>query len=558
MYRNAISGVKAGLLVRMTAMRTILVGVCLLGAVGAGCGDDGVSTEPITFGAVGPLAGEAGRGSFRFGAASAATQIEDMNERTDWYAWTAPEAMGGMGKGTFVGDAVKGYSLAQDDLQLVEAMNLDSYRFSIEWARIEPMKDVIDEAAIAHYRGVLMTMKSLGIHPVVTLHHFSNPVWIADPRDTACTNGPTDTNLCGLGHPQGGAQVVEQMAEHAALIGERFGDLVDEWGTLNEPVNYLVAAYGIGYFPPGRMTILTSLTTEFVPVLRDYIEAHVRMYDALKQSDTIDADGDGTAASVGFSLSVADWQASRGNAPSEHPDDIAARDRLTYFFHYAMMDALTTGMFDADLDGTGEEAHPSWTDSADWLGIQYYFRAGVSGANPIIPAPVALTPCTTGFDFGSCLPASDPTFCVPRMGYEFWSDGLRTILIDFKNRYPDLPLVVSEAGISTDVGARRAENVVRVLEAIARARDEAGVDVRGYYHWSLTDNFEWAEGFGPHFGLYQVDYTTFARTPSEGADVLGAIAKARTVTSEQRKQYGGLGKMTAETVESDPFCSKVE
>lgn len=540
-------------------MRAFLVGVCLVGVASVGCGDNdqGTSNEPITFAAMGPLSGDAGRGSFRFGAATAATQIEDMNTRTDWYAWTAPAAMGGMGKGTFVGDAVMGYSMAQADLQLVKDMGLDSYRFSIEWARIEPIRDVIDETAIEHYRNQLMAMKAMGIRPLVTLHHFSNPVWVADPRAIACTNGPTDENLCGLGHPQGGALVVEEMAEHAALIGERFGDLVDEWGTLNEPVNYLVAAYGIGYFPPGRMTLF-QLLTDFVPVLRDYVEAHVRMYDALKQSDTVDADGDGIAATVGFSLSVADWQAARGNAPSEHPDDIAARDRLTYLFHYAMMDALTTGMFDADLDGVSEEPQPSWAGKVDWLGIQYYFRAGVSGANPLLPAPVSLTPCTTGFDFGSCLPAADPTFCVPRMGYEFWPDGLRTILTGFKDRYPNMPLVVSEAGIATDVGTRRAENVVRVLEAIARARDESGVDVRGYYHWSLTDNFEWAEGYEPHFGLYRVDYTTYARTPTAGADVLGAIAHARTLTSEQRKQYGGHGPMTPEDIETDAFCSKVE
>ncbi len=104
----------------------------------------------------------------------------------------------------------------------------------------------------------------------------------------------------------------------------------------------------------------------------------------------------------------------------------------------------------------------------------------------------------------------------------------RHVLVAFGGRYPGLPLVVTEAGIATTSGTRRAENIVRVLEAIARARDEAGVDVRGFYYWSLTDNFEWAEGFAPHFGLYRVDYNTFERTPTEGATVLGDIAKART------------------------------
>ena len=117
--------------------------------------------------------------------------------------------------------------------------------------------------------------------------------------------------------------------------------------------------------------------------------------------------------------------------------------------------------------------------------------------------------------------------------------------------------MVTESGIATDVDARRSEAIVRVLESIARARDEDHVDVRGYYHWSLTDNFEWAEGFAPHFGLYRVDRATYARTPTDGATVLGAIAQSRTVTSDQRTQYGGTGHMTAETITTDAFCTKV-
>ncbi len=533
-------------------MRALVVGAVLAGA----CGDPTPPVEPIQFGAMGPLAGDAGRGSFRFGAASAATQIEDQNTRTDWYAWTAPDSLGGLAKSEFVGDAVKGYSRALEDVDLVADLGLDSYRFSIEWARIEPTRDQIDEAAIEHYRAELMALKDRGIRPLVTIHHFSNPVWVADPRTIGCEGGPTDTNLCGLGHATGGPLVVAEMVQHTTLVAQRFGDLVDEWGTLNEPVNYLFASYGVGSFPPGRNTLF-ALLTEFMPVMRDYVEAHAQMYKAIKAADVVDADGDGVAASVGLSLSVGDFQPSRGNLPSGRAEDIEARDRLTYLYHYALVDALTTGFFDANLDQVGDEAHPDWKDTLDWLGVQYYFRAGVSAANPLLPAPILLTPCTQGFNLGSCLQATDETFCVPQMGYEFWSDGIRTVLVDFSKRYPGLPLVVSESGIATDVGARRAEAVVRVLEAIARARDEDNVDVRGYYHWSLTDNFEWAEGFGPHFGLYRVDYSTYERTPTEGADVLRDISTTRTISTAQRKQYGGLGPMTPEPETTDLFCSKL-
>ena len=441
------------------------------------------------------------------------------------------------------------------DVQLVAGLHVDSYRFSIEWARIEPVQGQIDEDAIAHYRAELMALAAAGIRPLVTIHHFSNPVWVDDPRAINCVGGPTSTNLCGFGDPVGGPMIVDAMAAHATLVAQRFGDLVDDWGTVNEPINYLLASYGIGYFPPGVVTI--SDISKLIPIVRTYIAAHAAMYKAIKAADTVDADGDGIAASVGMSMNVIDWEPSRYHAPSSDPDDLAARDRMVYLYHYLFIDSITNGTFDSTFDGTPDEMHPEWAGTLDWLGLQYYERAGVSALNPLIGAPINIAPCMSGFDSGQCLPAPDPTYCVPRMGYEGYTDGIHDILTAFSARYPTIPLVVTEAGIATDVGARRAENIVRVLESVARARDE-GVDVRGYYHWSLTDNFEWAEGFGPHFGLFSVDYSSYARTATEGATVLGEIAQARKLTAAQRAQYGGTGPMTVEpgfTV--DPLCGKV-
>src|SRR5207253_1305298 len=134
----------------------------------------------------------------------------------------------------------------------------------------------------------------------------------------------------------------------------------------------------------------------FVAVIRTYIAAHAAMYKAIKANDLVDADGDGVAASVGFSMSVADWQATRHNLPSTDPDDIAARDRLIYVFHYVFVDAVLNGTFDKDLDGNSDESHPEWAGTADWLGLQYYFRSGVSADRPLIGAPASFTPCIGG------------------------------------------------------------------------------------------------------------------------------------------------------------------
>jgi beta-glucosidase len=502
---------------------------------------------------MGSAVAASGRDGFRFGAASAATQIEDQNPNTEWYLWTLPVADGGLGKGeAFVGDASMGFTRAIDDVALIADLNLDSYRFSIEWARVEPQRDVIDEAALQHYSDFIDALLAAGIRPLITLHHFSNPIWVDDPRDNDCTGGPTDTNLCGLGGPAG-AEIVAEMGEFAGLVAARYGDRVDEWGTLNEPVNYLFFSQGTGTFPPGKMKVF-DLLDAFVPVVRDYLDAHAAMYAAVKAADTVDADGDGSAADVGVALSVIDWVPTSDHVVSDKPEDVAAHDKVEYLFHYLFVDALREGAFDSDLDGDLDEPQPDWEGTIDWLGVQYYYRAGVTGQFPIIP-DLGFTPCLSDIDLGSCLHPADPTFCVPTMGYEFWVEGLYTILRDFGARYPDLPIMITESGIATESGARRAETVVRILEQIDRARRD-GVDVRGYYHWSLFDNFEWILGFGPRFGLYRVDYDTYERTPTEGADVLGEIAGARTLTVAQRRQYGGTGPMTPEpgAPADPPFC----
>ncbi len=509
---------------------------------------DGGPLDEIPFGAMGPLVGEAGRGGFRFGAATAATQIEETNERTDWWAWTAPTSEGGLGRGEYVGDAVRGYTKAIEDVALLRAMHLDAYRFSIEWARIEPERDVIDMDAVAHYRALLEALRDAGIRPMVTIHHFSNPLWADDPRIDPSTCVESAAQLCGFGHS--GPALVEELREHAAFLAEQFGDLVDEWGSINEPVNYIFAAYGAGQFPPGRTWALTNQAL-FLQVVETFVDAHVAMYRAIHAHDTLDADGDGVSAAVGIPLNVANWVPTRNGQPSERPDDVAAAERLIFAYHYMLPDALLDGTWDPDLDPatTEKEPRPDWAGTLDWLGLQYYFRAGVT-ARPAILALLRATPCVSPLDSGACLDEpADPSFMVETMGYESYAPGLYDVVMGFHERYGSrhLPLLITEAGIATAVGARRAENVVRILEQVGRLR-AAGVDLRGYYHWSLVDNFEWALGYTPRFGLYQVDRASadYARTATEGAAVLGAIAELRALTVEQRGRYGGLGPMTRE------------
>ncbi len=500
----------------------------------------------VTFPMAGPRAGAMGRGRFSFGVATASAQIEDGLTQNDWYAWTLPVAMGGLGHGRApLGDAVLGYANAVADVGLAADIGVDSYRFSMEWSRIEPRRNQVDMAALAHYGQVIDAIRTRGMRPSVTVHHFASPLWVDDVRRrTACVT-PSDTDLCGWDNPVGADMIIAELREHAALLARTFGDRVDEWATVNEPINYLLASYGQETFPPGR-NLLFANTDRVVAAVNNYARAHGAMYEAINANDTVDADGDGSAAEVGFTLSVAEWVPTRQRALSADPADIAARDRVRAVYHYLFADAVKNGTFDASLDGTAPESHPEWRDHLDWLGVQYYFRAGVSGTPEIIPR-VRANVCLPNLDLGACLPAPDLTHRVPTMGYEFWEPGIYNVLVDLGRRYPAVPLTVTEGGIATEVGARRAENVVRSLEQIERAR-RAGVDVRGYYHWSLMDNFEWAEGYAPHFGLYRVDRSApmMPRTATEGATVFREISRARRITEAQRARYGGLGAMTPE------------
>ncbi|HJL14910.1 MAG TPA: family 1 glycosylhydrolase [Sandaracinaceae bacterium LLY-WYZ-13_1] len=514
---------------------------------------DSGPVEAVGFPAMGSIDEPAGEGSFRFGAASAATQIEDMNPDVDWYVWTQPEPEG-LGLGTDpIGDAVRGYDKAIEDVALMEEMSLDAYRFSVEWARVEPRRDEVSEDALAHYDAFLDALVAADIRPMITVHHFSNPLWVDDPRRVAagdaCEGGPSDEWLCGWGHPEGGPMVVEEIAEHACELATRYGDRVDEWVTFNEPVNYLFASHGAGrQFPPGRELLFGDFEG-FMRVVRHFLDAHAAMYEALDRCDTVDADGDGDPASIGLTLSIVDWVAARSGERSDNAADVAAAERMRYVYHFLVADSLIHGTFDADLDMEAEESHPAWADTLEWLGVQYYARLGVTSQPSIIPV-VDLTPCFPPLGVGTaCVDARDPTHYVPEMRYEYWAPGLFDVLMEYDARYPDLPLTVTEAGIATNVGERRAENVVRTLEQIHFAR-RAGADVRGYYHWSLIDNFEWAEGYGPRFGLYRVERSgDYPRTATLGATVLGEIAGARELTVAQRETHGGLGPMTPEAEE---------
>ena len=510
--------------------------------------------SPLSFSAPGPVAGEAGAGSFTIGVSTAAAQIEEPSPVSDWYVYSMPEPEG-IGRGTPIDQAVQGYSRVMDDLNLIESMQLDAYRVNVSWSRIEPERDVIDQDALDHYRAVLEALVAKGIKPMVTVHHFSSPNWIDDVRRRESCEElgviPGDRDLCGWGEESGAMEVARELGEFAELLAAEYGDIVDEWCTLNEPVNYILASYGSDAFPPGRGSVLGLLsdngTDRMMGTLENYVEGHVQAYDAIHRADTIDADGDGKAALVGLSLNTNDWSPVRDGALSDDPDDIKAAANVWYLYHHTIVDSLVDGNFDRNLDreSSPAESHPDWKGKIDWLGVQYYARLGVTGSVALLPAVDGLM-CFEGLPLTEgCLSVPDPTKCVPEMSYEFYEPGLSKVLLDFHARWPGLPLTVTESGLATEVGRRRSEHIVRSLEQIVVAQ-QGGADIRGYYHWSLMDNYEWTYGWKPRFGLYSVNVLgeDYARVPTEAVDTLTEIASTRGVSLEMRTRMGGTGPMT--------------
>lgn len=469
---------------------------------------------------------------FRWGAASAAHQIEGGNVNNNWYQFeTLPEFAGKVVEPS--GEAVRGYDQYETDADLAKDLGASVVRISIEWSRVEPVRDVWAEAEWQHYRDVIEALRARGIEPMITLHHFTEPIWMQDLADLACAAGPTDANLCGWTN----AEVPVEFAEFAGEAAARFGDLVDEWSTFNEPGGYLLSGYLGGAFPPGYSNLTVATVVEnVVPVAVGMLDGHAAAYTAIHEGDNTDADGDDLSARVGFTNSI-QWIVP---VDDQSADDVAAAKRVQALYGYMFPDAMVSGLLDRDLDGIPEEAHPEWANTVDLLGYQYYYRMYVKG---VAFPPIDAVPCdpnilaVLGVDpsvFGCPEPHPDD---VTLMGYEHYGPGLGLLAPALAARYPGIPLRVTEAGIATTTGRRRAESVVSQLAGLSEAIAD-GAPVDGYIHWSLTDNFEWASGFRPRFGLYTVDFDTYERTANEGADVLRQIIEDNGIRESIWTEYG--------------------
>ena len=398
---------------------------------------------------------------FLWGAATAAHQVEGGNTNSD--AWLLEHV-----DGTIYcepsGDACDHYHRYREDIALLTELGFNAYRFSIEWARIEPEEGEFSLAQLDHYRRMLAACHEQGIKPVVTLHHFTSPRWIAG---------------------RGGWEALETaalFARYCERVAKHLGDLITTACTINE-LNLPILLQQSGFLHSDdaivgarfrsaaarAVGVEAEMFSSFPFCVRSrsgevLLEAHRRGAQALRA---------GGKFGVGMTVAMVDLQAAPG---AEELRDHAAAESYDAFLEAARAD--------------------------DFIGVQCYTRRRIGPGGPLPPEP--------GTEF-------------TQMGYEFWPDAVEATVRE-ANAKAQVPIILTESGIATDDDSRRIAYIDRVLKGIARCL-RSGIDVRGYFYWSLLDNFEWLFGYGPKFGLIAVDRKTQRRSAKPSAEWLGHIAR---------------------------------
>lgn len=444
---------------------------------------------------------------FLWGSATAGFQVEKGLAHTDWALWvkTPGKIKNGDDPDRGGPDAL---AHVDEDVGLLVATNQNAYRFSIEWARVYPTKaafdaDQPDPAAIAAYDALFAALREHHVAPMVTLQHFTLPDWLSDPR--------------APDQPQGWErqETVAAFATWCSRAAARWGGDVDWWATINEPMVTPIASYLQGSFPPGLLLAIDR----GLAAGKNEVRGHARCYDAVKAADTKDADGDGKPSMIGV---VQHMRAVEPDDPNE-PDDVAAAERVRYLNNLWFLNATSRGDWDDDfdmkLDGPNDQkADPSLANRNDFIGVNYYTTVTASASRgfklPIVNAAIQQD------HIPNDRPKTD-------FYWDIYPKGFRVVLDEAKAY--GVPLVVTENGIADSKDTNRARFLLEHLFELGKAKAD-GVDVRGYFHWALLDNFEWASGFCPRFGLHTVDPATGARAARPSARVYADVAKTGKVT----------------------------
>lgn len=398
---------------------------------------------------------------FLWGAATSAHQVEGDNFYNDWWAWeqTQPIRLRS-------GQAADQYHFYKTDFDLAKSLNHNAHRLSIEWSRIEPEEGKFNQEAIEHYKSVLKDLKNKGFTVMLTLWHFTNPLWFSK-------KGGWLNNSSSWYFERFVKKIVPELKED-----------VDLWITLNEPGGYAFDAYGRAKYPPQIRGKFHQLRANW-----NLGQAHQKAYYAIHQISP--------SAKVGFSHNLTSYTVTH----SHNLKEVLAMwfaDKISNHSFYMM---------------TGK--------THDFIGISYYYHLRINNSDK------SFLPRIIDFD--------ESKRDVSDMGWEIFPEGIYDILMDFSDYH--LPIYITENGIASTNDDRRVRFLLSYLKEIYHAID-AGVDVRGYFHWSLIDNYEWIEGLAARFGLIEVDYKTQQRIPRPSSKVYAEVIKNNGIPHKLLKLLG--------------------
>ena len=394
--------------------------------------------------------------NFLWGAATSSYQVEGNNANADWWPWEKK-----CGHQTS-GDACRHYDLYEQDFDLIKELNHNAHRLSIEWSRVEPKEGQFEQKEIDHYVAVIKALRRRGIEPMVTLHHFTNPVWLAEK------GGWENKAVVGL------------FARYVKVMVAALKDQVHYWNTINEPTIVISHAYLFGWWPPQKKSLWSVKKAQDNMVL-----AHVTAYRLMKE------------------LYVQDGLPEPMISIAHHMQDfMACRD--TWLNRFAVEQRYHWLNF-SFLDRIEAE------DTMDFIGLNYYSRQLVDvkglGLYNIL---------------GDVCKEGHHAVQKNSLGWDIYPQGMYDVLMRLKEY--NRPVMITENGICTEDDAQRWDFIRDHLAMIHKAIRN-GVDVRGYMHWSLLDNFEWDKGFTPRFGLIAVNYNTQQRTVKASAKKYAQVCK---------------------------------
>ncbi|MEU6663714.1 GH1 family beta-glucosidase [Streptomyces sp. NPDC046821] len=427
---------------------------------------------------------------FLWGVSTSAHQIEGaVDERVPsvWDAFT--EQPGRVKDGSTAVVACDHYHRYREDVALIAGLGVGAYRFSISWPR------VLSPGGLDFYDRLVDELRGAGVRPVPTLFHWDLPLSVEDEggwlkRDTA-----------------------SRFAEYTAQVADRLGDRVDKWITLNEPAEHTLLGHALGQHAPGKELLFDAL-----PVAHHQLLAHGLGVQALRAAGATDI---GIANSHGPT-----WPA------SDEPADREAADFYDVLLNRLFADPLLLGQYPEGIGdlmpGDVEADLKVISAPIDWYGMNFYQPTKVGA-----PLPAGGATEFSGLTLPPELPFSPREiegYPVTDFGWPVVPEALTELLLAFRDRYGDRlpPVVITENGCSYE-GIDDQERITYLdghLRALHRAM-EAGVDVRGYFVWSLMDNFEWAEGYARRFGLVHVDYATQKRTPKASYHWLRDVLRAQ-------------------------------